>query len=209
MQARRTAALFLLLTVLTACAPGGGERTADSGSVPSRTAAAPVPSVDPIDSAWVQLMIPMDEQAVILLDLAAEKATGRRLRAWAARLRTAQATELAELRGLRDRMGLPDTDLHKGHDMPGMVTAEDLEGARTAGGAAFDRLLVTQIHDHLRQSERVSRSETASGRGAEATARAQELVTARGKQLAALTALCTGKGADVPEPFTCPSDHPV
>ncbi|MEU5166905.1 MULTISPECIES: DUF305 domain-containing protein [Streptomyces] len=208
MQARRTAALLLLLTVLTACARGG-ERTPEAGSGPSGRTAAHTPSVDPTDSAWVQLMIPMDEQAVILLDLAAEKATGPRLRAWAARLRTAQAAELAELRGLRDRMGLPDTDLHKGHDMPGMVTAEDLRDARTADGDAFDRLLVTRIHDHLRQSERVSRSETAAGRGAEVTALAKELVTARGKQLAALTVLCTDEAADVPEPFACPADHPV
>ncbi|MFJ8858878.1 DUF305 domain-containing protein [Streptomyces sp. NPDC102451] len=208
MPARRTAALLLLLTVLTSCA-WGEERPAEPRPAPSPTAAAPAPSADPTDAAWLQLMIPMDKQAVILLDLAAEKATDPRLRPWAARLRTAQGTELAALRELRDRMGLPDTDLHKGHDMPGMVTAGDLEDARTAEGAAFDRLLVAQIHGHLRQSEQVSRSETTAGSRAEATARARALVTARGEQLADLAALCAGKAADVPEPFACPSDHPV
>ncbi|MGW9200775.1 DUF305 domain-containing protein, partial [[Kitasatospora] papulosa] len=162
MPTRRATALLLLLTVLTGCAREGG-READPGSVPSRTTAAPSPSADPTDSAWVQLMIPMDEQAVALLDMAAEKPAGPRLRAWAARLRTEQVAELAELRGLRTRMGLPDTDLHEGHDMPGMVTAEDLRNARASGGAAFDRLLVTQIHDHLRQSEQVSHSATTAG----------------------------------------------
>ncbi|MEU2458862.1 DUF305 domain-containing protein [Streptomyces sp. NPDC012473] len=208
MPTRRATALLLLLTVLTGCAQEGG-READPGSVPSRTTAAPSPSADPTDSAWVQLMIPMDEQAVALLDMAAEKPAGPRLRAWAARLRTEQVAELAELRGLRTRMGLPDTDPHEGHDMPGMVTAEDLRNARASGGAAFDRLLVTQIHDHLRQSEQVSRSETTAGSGAEARARARELVAVRGKQLASLTSLCAGRAADVPEPFACPSDHPV
>ncbi|MFE4691330.1 DUF305 domain-containing protein [Streptomyces sp. NPDC056749] len=208
MPARPAATLLLLLTVLTGCARQEG-RAAESGTVPSRTATAPGPSADPTDSAWVQLMIPMDEQAVALLDMASRKATGPRLRAWAARLRSDQATELAELRRLRTRMGLPDTDLHEGHDMPGMVTAADLRTARAAGGAAFDRLLVTQIRDHLRQSEQVSRSETTAGSGTEATARARKLVAARGKQLAALTSLCAGKAADVPEPFACPSDHPV
>ena len=211
MPARRTAALLLLLTVLTSCARGGtteGGHPAPSPSAPPRTTAAPSPVSDPTDAAWLQLMIPMDEQAVILLGLAAEKADPR-LRVWAARLRTAQTTELAELRKLRDRMGLPDTDLHKGHDMPGMVTAADLEDARTAEGSAFDRLLVAQIRDHLRQSEQVSRSETTAGTRADATARARALVTARGEQLADLAALCAGKAADVPEPFACPSDHPV
>ncbi|MFB4420487.1 DUF305 domain-containing protein [Streptomyces sp. QL37] len=192
MPPRRTAALLLLLAVLTSCT-GDGERPPESRSVPSRTTAGPSPSADPTDSAWVQLMIPMGRQAVILLDLAAEKATGPRLRDWASRLRTDQDTELAALRGLRDRMGLPDTDLHKGHDMPGMVTAEDLEEARTAEGAAFDRLLVEQIRDHLRQSEQVSRSEVSAGSRPEARARARALVTARAAQLACLTALHADK----------------
>ncbi|MFJ9055423.1 DUF305 domain-containing protein [Streptomyces sp. NPDC102409] len=208
MTARRTAALLLLLVLLTSCA-GEGDRRSGPASNRSPATAGAAPSVDPTDAAWVQLMIPMDEQALVLLDLAAGKATGPGLRSWAARLRTAQAGELAALRGLRDRMGLPDTDLHKGHDMPGMVTAEDLGRARAARGASFDHLLVTLIHDHLRQSEQVSRSATAAGGSADARARARALVAARGEQLAALTDLCAGRAADVPEPFACPSDHPV
>ncbi|MFJ8885123.1 DUF305 domain-containing protein [Streptomyces sp. NPDC102402] len=208
MAARRITAMLLLPALLTACA-GQGEQRADPGSGPPRTTAGPAPSADPTDAAWVQLMIPMDEQALALLDLAARKATDARLRSWAAGLRTAQAAELDALRGLRKRMGLPDTDLHEGHDMPGMVTAEDLARARAAEGTAFDALLVTGIHGHLRQSEQVSRSERAAGGEAEARERARALVAARGKQLAALTALCAGRAADVPEPFACPSDHPV
>lgn len=208
MADRRITALLLLPLLLTACTGGGGQR-ADPGAGPPRTTAGPASSAAPTDSAWVQLMIPMDEQALALLDLAARKATDPRLRGWAAGLRTAQAGELTALRGLRDRMGLPDTDLHKGHDMPGMVTAEDLADARAAEGSSFDALLVTGIQAHLRQSEQVSRSETAAGGDPEARERARALVAARGKQLAALTALCAGKAADVPEPFACPSDHPV
>ncbi|MFE5239063.1 MULTISPECIES: DUF305 domain-containing protein [unclassified Streptomyces] len=201
MPARRTTAVVLLFALLTACSPEGGEKPESPRAEPSGA-----PSADPTDSAWVQLMIPMDEQAMALLDLAARKATGPGLRSWAARLHSAHATELASLRALRDRMGLPDTDVHKGHDMPGMVTAEDLVRARAARGAAFDRLLVTQIHDHLRQSAQVSRSESSAGSAAEARSRARELVTARGEQVAGL---CAGKAADVPEPFACGSDHPV
>ncbi|MFI2779713.1 DUF305 domain-containing protein [Streptomyces sp. ALB3] len=204
MAARRTAALLLLLSALTACGRGGGADPA-----PVLPSAAASPSTQATDAAWVQLMIPMTGQAVVLLDLAAEKGHGPRLRSWAARLRSAQATELAGLRRLRDRMGLPDTDVHKGHDMPGMVTADDLDDARRTGGTAFDRLVVARIRDHLRQSQQVSRSETTAGSRAEAKARARALVTARGEQLADLTALCAGGAADVPEPFACPSDHPV
>ncbi|MGW4227906.1 DUF305 domain-containing protein [Streptomyces sp. NPDC004980] len=183
--ARRTAVPLLLpsallLAGLTACSAGP---TPDAAPRPT---AVPAPSADRTDSAWVQLMIPMDEQAVALLDLAERKATGHRLRSWAARLRTAQETELTALRGLRDRMGLPPTDVHEGHEMPGMVTARDLERARTAEGAPFDRLLVEEIRDHLRQSAQVSRSEATAGGGAEAKERARTMVAARAGQLADL-----------------------
>ncbi|WP_405812100.1 DUF305 domain-containing protein [Streptomyces sp. NBC_01520] len=186
--ARRTAVSLLLpsallLAGLTACSAG------PSPDAAPRPTAVPAPSADPTDSAWVQLMIPMDEQAVALLDLAERKATGHRLRSWAARLRTAQETELTALRGLRDRMGLPDTDVHEGHEMPGMVTARDLERARTAEGAPFDRLLVEEIRDHLRQSAQVSRSEATAGAGAEVKERARTTVAARSGQLADLDEL--------------------
>ncbi|MEU9361094.1 DUF305 domain-containing protein [Streptomyces sp. NPDC048301] len=188
MTVRRLAPLLLLLTLLTSCAGEGGTKAVPM-SGPASGSSAPAPSVGPTDSAWVQLMIPMDDSAVALLDLAAERSTRTGLRSWASRLREDLATELAGLRVLRDGMRLPDIDVHQGHDMPGMVTATDLEAARSTRGEAFDRLLVTQIRDHLRQSERVSRSETSEGEAPEARARARTLVADRGEQLADLAGL--------------------
>ncbi|WP_326700912.1 DUF305 domain-containing protein [Streptomyces sp. NBC_01754] len=194
--ARRTVAPLLLglvlLTGTTACSTGPAP---DPGATaPPRPTTAPAPSADPTDTGWLQLMIPMDEGAVALLDLAARKASDPVLRSFSARLRTAQEAELAALRGLRGRMGLPDTDVHEGHEMPGMVTARDLERARAAEGAAFDRLLVTEIGDHLRQSARVSRSQTTAGSSAEAKERATALVAAREDQLAELAELPGAQG---------------
>ncbi|MET9805041.1 DUF305 domain-containing protein [Streptomyces halstedii] len=193
---RRTAAPLLLgLVVLTgpvACSTGPAP---DPGPAPRRpaSASAPTPSrgpaADPTDTGWLQLMIPMDEGAAALLDLAARKTTDPALRSFAARLRTAHEDELTALRGLRQRMGLPDTDVHQGHEMPGMVTATDLERARAAEGDAFDRLLVTEIRDHLRQSAQVSRSEATAGRAAEAKERATALAAAHEDRLSELEGL--------------------
>ncbi|MEU9677132.1 DUF305 domain-containing protein [Streptomyces parvus] len=141
------------------------------------------------DVGWVQLMTPMNQQAVKLLTLAAARAAEPRVRDFAVRLRTGQEDELDRLRALLTRMGLPGTDVHAGHDMPGMVTVRDLEAARAAEGPAFDRLVLVQIRDHLRQSAQVSRSEITSGRRADARELAAALVTAREASLAELERL--------------------
>ncbi|MFC8336003.1 DUF305 domain-containing protein [Streptomyces rubiginosohelvolus] len=141
------------------------------------------------DVGWVQLMTPMNQQVVKLLTLAAERATEPRVRDFAVRLRAGQEAELIRLRALLTRMGLPATDVHAGHDMPGMVTVRDLEAARAAEGSAFDRLVLAQIRDHLRQSAQVSRSEITSGGRADARELAAALVTARETPLAELERL--------------------
>ncbi|MFI8269934.1 MULTISPECIES: DUF305 domain-containing protein [Streptomyces] len=141
------------------------------------------------DVGWVQLMTPMNQQVVKLLTLAAERATEPRVRDFAVRLRAGQEAELIRLRALLTRMGLTATDVHAGHDMPGMVTVRDLEAARAAEGSAFDRLVLAQIRDHLRQSAQVSRSEITSGGRADARELAAALVTARETSLAELERL--------------------
>ncbi|WP_371626934.1 DUF305 domain-containing protein [Streptomyces sp. NBC_01116] len=151
---------------------------------PSGTASA-----TPTDAGWVQLMAPMNQQAVKLLTLAAERAAEPRVRAFAVRLRTGHETELGRLRTLLGRMGLPLTDVHAGHDMPGMVTGQDLETARAAEGTAFDRFVLARIGDHLRQSAQVSRSEITAGGRADARRLARALVTAREAFLAELERL--------------------
>ncbi|MCX4712722.1 MULTISPECIES: DUF305 domain-containing protein [Streptomyces] len=165
-------------------------RTAEArtSAPPSATGSASA-SASATDVGWVQLMTPMNQQAVKLLTLAAERADEPRLRAFAVRLRAGQEAELDRLRPLLTRMGLPLTDVHAGHDMPGMVTERDLTAARAAEGPAFDRLVLAGIRDHLRQSAQVSRSEITAGGRADARELARALVAARETFLAELARL--------------------
>ncbi|MFF0192575.1 DUF305 domain-containing protein [Streptomyces anulatus] len=164
----------------------------DVSPAPSGTASATSTSTSTstsTDIGWVQLMTPMNQQAVKLLTLAAERAAEPRVRAFADRLRTGHEAELNRLRPLLTRMGLPLTDVHAGHDMPGMVTEQDLEAAHAAEGPALDRLVLARIRDHLRQSAQVSRSEITAGGRADARELARALVTAREGFLAELERL--------------------
>ncbi|MFJ9320247.1 DUF305 domain-containing protein [Streptomyces globisporus] len=190
---RRAAALVLLgalaLGGTANCSPAADSAPRTAQARKSPPADAPTVASTATDVGWVQLMTPMNQQAVKLLALAAERAAEPRVRDFAVRLRTGQEAELDRLRSLLTRMGLPGTDVHAGHDMPGMVTVRDLEAARAAAGPAFDRLVLAQLRDHLRQSAQVSRSEITSGGRADARELAAALVTARETSLAELERL--------------------
>ncbi|MGW3330672.1 DUF305 domain-containing protein [Streptomyces rubiginosohelvolus] len=191
---RHRAAVLVLLGALALGGAAGCSPAAESAPRSAQTRESP-PTGTPTatstatDVGWVQLMTPMNQQALKLLALAAERAAEPRVRDFVARLRTGQEAELVRLRALLTRMGLPATDVHAGHDMPGMVTVRDLEAARAAEGSAFDRLVLAQVRDHLRQSAQVSRSEITSGGRADARELAAALVTARETSLAELERL--------------------
>ncbi|MFB6697822.1 DUF305 domain-containing protein [Streptomyces rubiginosohelvolus] len=191
---RHRAAVLVLLGALAlggaaGCSPAAESAPRSAQARETPPTGTPTATSTATDVGWVQLMTPMNQQAVELLTLAAERAAEPRVRDFAARLRIGQEAELDRLRALLTRMGLPATDVHAGHDMPGMVTVRDLEAARAAEGPAFDRLVLAQIRDHLRQSAQVSRSETTSGGRADARELAAALVTARETSLAELERL--------------------
>ncbi|MEU0698079.1 DUF305 domain-containing protein [Streptomyces niveus] len=186
---RGTAAALLALLVATGCS--------SAPSVDKKPAAASTPvQPSPVgtlsgatDAAWIQLMTPMNEGAVELLTLAADRVTDPALRGWASDLAGAHRAELGRMRPLLKELGLPSTNVHEGHEMPGMVTPGDLTQARAAEGAAFEKVFVIQIREHLEHSARVSRSEVDAGSEAAARKLAASLVEARRGELAGLERL--------------------
>ncbi|MFF2185525.1 DUF305 domain-containing protein [Streptomyces sp. NPDC058155] len=183
---RGTAAALLALLVVTGCSAAPSvDKKPLSASTP--VAPSPVGTLSgATDAAWIQLMTPMNEGAVELLTMAADRAADARLRDWANDLATAHRAELGRMRPLLKELGLPSTNVHEGHEMPGMVTPGDLTQARAAEGAAFEKVFVIQIREHLEHSARVSRSEVDAGSEAAAKQLAAALVEARRGELADL-----------------------
>jgi uncharacterized protein (DUF305 family) len=141
------------------------------------------------DAAWVQLMAPLTDQARGLLRYAAGRSADRRLTAWAVRLAAAQAAALTRLHDTRRRLGLPDKNIHEGHEMPGMVTETDADRARELRGQALDRFVIQQIKEHLDQCVRLS--EAAARNAADPAVRdlAADLAGGIGRELARLPAV--------------------
>ena len=95
------------------------------------TAAAPTAAPAPAsasafnqtDVAWLELTVPMTENAVAALDLAASHDAATTV---TGQLLDGQRTLLTRLQTVRTRAGLPDVNIHSGHRLPGLITAAEI-----------------------------------------------------------------------------------
>lgn len=122
------------------------------------------------DVGFMTMMIGHHAQAIVMSELAPERAHSQSIRTLAARIINSQRDEIATMQQwLRDRdqpvpevdaggnVTMPGTghtghDAHAGHDplMPGMLTAEELDLLAAASGPEFDRLFLTSMIQHHR-----------------------------------------------------------
>lgn len=151
----RVAALAAVAVLASsACAP----RALTPEPTPDRTA---VPQTEPgtrrgytdADVLFMQQMILHHAQAVILAAMVPSRTTRGDLRNLAERIDVSQEDEMRYMADwLRDRgEEVPDPAHaeHAGHaDMPGMLTAPELEQLRGLTGPAFDRLFLTFMVKH-------------------------------------------------------------
>lgn len=162
------------------------EATQPTQATQDASAEAGPGGLSPTDLAWVQLMMPMDDQIGGMLALAPERAADPGVRKLAARLAPDCASELDRLRTLFRRTGLPETNVHEGHDMPGMLNPEEQRALRAATGPEFDQLVLRNLREYLEQSARLAQSEQQAGGDAAVRALAGSIGQARPAQLAAL-----------------------
>ncbi|MEA5367832.1 DUF305 domain-containing protein [Amycolatopsis sp., V23-08] len=152
------------------------------GGCATTTPAAPAPppgpgasAFNPTDVAWLQLTVPMTENAATAAHLAADHAASPAVRSAASALEPSQDGFLTRLRAARDRAGLPAANVHSGHQMPGMITDADLVALRTSDGADFDRRLVALLRAHAKQIVVLANGEQASGADPATKALARDL----------------------------------
>lgn len=155
----------LAVLLLTGCAtPAAAPPPTPRPAEPPPAATTSVASgPNATDTAWVQLMIPMTEQVLALLDLTPDHGADQELRELATRARTDHQATLDQLRQLRDRAGLPTTNVHAGHRMPGMLTTDDLAVLQQTRGEDFDRRFVAALRAHLDQAITLAQGEQRSG----------------------------------------------
>ncbi|WP_371409146.1 DUF305 domain-containing protein [Micromonospora zamorensis] len=188
--------LFLAALLVTACATGSPTTTAPSTAAPSTAGLADSVSpsgsaslFSPTDIAWLQLTVAMNERLLSVLDMVPGRTTDPAWQTFAARLGTAHRADLSTARRLLAESGAPATNPHEGHDMPGMVTEQELTTLRSVTGVAFQRLAGQHVRAHLQQAVRVATAEQRNGVYPATTALAAEVVRAGDAELTRLDRL--------------------
>lgn len=183
MQLRRYLLILRSVCALALALPAVGCAVQPTAGPPPATA------FNATDTAWTQLMIPMDERAQLLTDLAPSRKGDPAVAALAAETARRLREDLVRLRALLKRSGVSDTRPHEGHNMPGMVSLDTLAKAGTATGTAFDRILTEALRAHLTQSRMLCAGERTQGQAAEAKQLAAAIAQSTAVQISRLAKL--------------------
>ncbi|AXE25016.1 DUF305 domain-containing protein [Streptomyces globosus] len=212
--ARRTAAVLAAgaaALALTAC---GGTADGDGGSAgrnghgavssPSATPSAPAAAAghNAADVAFAKGMIPHHRQAVEMADLAPSRAASAEVKKLAEEIKKAQDPEIRTLSGWLTSWGeqppaegSADHSGHGGHGdgAAGMMTAQEMEGLKSASGKAFDTAFMELMVKHHEGAVAMARTEQTQGASTEAKAMAQAIITSQAAEIAHMQKLL-GKG---------------
>ncbi|MET7281451.1 DUF305 domain-containing protein [Kribbella sp. NPDC005582] len=185
-------AALTLLAVLVGC----GSPAATSAPPPPTTAASTPatewkidPSFNALDLAWIELMIPMDEQLLRVLAMAEKQAADPALRAFATAMAAGHRDEVEKLKLNRTRSGMPVRNPHAGHDMAGMMTEPEIVALGKTSGPAFDQLFAKNLKEHLDESIVLAKDIGSNGKDAAVKYLADSIRTTRSAQLAELASL--------------------
>ncbi|WP_214104345.1 DUF305 domain-containing protein [Acrocarpospora catenulata] len=181
--------LSFLATACAAPAPPGAATPSTVATAAALNADLSVGTLNATDIAWAQLMVPMSEGLLTLLDWAPDRVTDPDLARLAAQVGAAHRDELPALQEILTRAGVAHLNPHEGHDMPGMVTKADLTLIKPIKGRPFERLLITHLRDHLKQVLLLANSETKAGTDPATHTLAAAIAQTRTAELSALNRL--------------------
>jgi uncharacterized protein (DUF305 family) len=159
--------IFLGLGILGMICVGGCATGLDShsGNPPASTSTPnAASSFTATDRAWIEITMAMDEQLVPLLDLVDSHTGSAAVRDLGEKADASTKSELSDLRRLHDQAGLPAENPHKGMEMPGMVSANQVAHAGALREADFDDYFKKCLRDHLAQTGRLALGEKSSGK---------------------------------------------
>lgn len=156
--------------------------SASSGSSPRNAA----------DIMFAQMMIPHHQGAIEMADLAPSRSTNSDVLALAAKIKAAQAPEIDQMQSWLSSWGQPTgMPSSMGHDMPGMMSEQDVATLQGLSGAAFDRQFLTMMIAHHQGAIEMAETEIANGSHAPAIQLANDIITSQQAEIAQMEQMLT------------------
>jgi uncharacterized protein (DUF305 family) len=132
---------------------------------------------------FAQMMIPHHEQAIVMSDLALANNAGPEVSALAISIQSSQAPEIEQMRGIISRYGGEVIHDHGDHDMPGMLTSEQLDQLGRAQGPEFDQLFLLGMIEHHKGAIVMAQDVLGASDDEEVTALAQQIIAEQEREI--------------------------
>ncbi|WP_374777420.1 DUF305 domain-containing protein [Streptomyces sp. NBC_01310] len=195
-RATAVAAAATAALVLAACG-GTGDDTGSAGSdqntaSPAASARAQQGDHNAADVAFAQGMIPHHRQAIEMADLAATRAESADVKKLAGEIKKAQDPEIKTLSGWLTSWGeqvSAEGGGHGGHDMSGMMSAEEMKQLESSSGKAFDTAFLQLMVKHHEGAVAMAKTEQSDGKYQPAKDMAAAIITSQSAEITRMKTL--------------------
>ncbi|MFD9412594.1 DUF305 domain-containing protein [Streptomyces sp. NPDC059989] len=197
-RATVAAAATTAALVLAACGgndnDSGAAHNGHNATTPSASASAPAQQGEhnAADVTFAQGMIPHHQQAIEMADLAATRAESAEVKKLAGEIKKAQDPEIKTLSGWLTSWGekVPaEGEGHGGHDMSGMMTAEEMKQLESSSGKAFDTAFLKLMVKHHEGAVAMAKTEQSEGAYQPAKDMAAAIITSQSAEIARMKTL--------------------
>ncbi|MFF4477240.1 DUF305 domain-containing protein [Streptomyces sp. NPDC001520] len=175
-------------------APGKPGEAAKKLSAEEAAKAGDDDSPNTADRSYVRMMIEHHAQALVMTDLATDRAKSAKVKRLAERIAAGQKPEIEAMRAWqKTNGGAPKGgdsaheghEGHEGHDarMPGMATAAELKRLRDARGADFDALFLKLMIAHHRGAVSMATDVLAQGNNVQVEEMAGDVIAQQSSEI--------------------------
>ncbi len=145
------------------------------------------PTFNQADVEFAQGMIPHHQQAVEMASLAKERASAPEVKQLATDIEGAQQPEIDTMTQWLESWGeeVPDSGMEHGggHEMPGMMTEDQMTQLEQAKGGAFDRMFLEMMIEHHEGAIEMAKTEQAEGENSDAIKLAEGIEKAQTQEI--------------------------
>ncbi|MEV0768542.1 DUF305 domain-containing protein [Nocardia salmonicida] len=151
---------------------------------------APAGTFNDADVTFLQMMYPHHEQAVQMAELVPSRSQDQQVIDLAAGIQAAQQPEMTQIQSLLASFGKPDPSAGAmNHDMPGMMSPEQMSSLEAMSGPEFDKMWLQMMIDHHRGAVEMAQTEITAGANPQAKQLAENIVAAQQQEITQMETL--------------------